>query len=259
MSTALSLRAFEYWRFQYRRTWRGTIVTSILNPLLYLAAMGIGLGTLVKGQRASSLGTNGSYLEFVAPALVATTAFQTGMFEAMYPVMASIKWIKTYVAMLASPLGTRDVLNGHLMWMVLRILQTSAAFLVIGALFGGFPSWDALWCLPIALLLGMAAALPMTAFSAHTQQESSFAAIQRFIIIPMFLFSGTFFPLSKLPLPLEVVAWLTPLSHGVALARSAAQGRLELLPTVGHVGYLALWCVVGFWLAHRIYRRRLRP
>jgi lipooligosaccharide transport system permease protein len=258
MSTTLSLRAFEYWRFQYRRTWRGSIVTSVLNPVLYLAAMGIGLGTLVKGQRASSLGTNG-YLEFVAPALVATTAFQTGMFEAMYPVMAAIKWIKTYVAMLAAPLGTGDVLNGHVMWMALRVMQTSGIFLGIGALFGGFPSWAALWCLPIALLLGMAVALPMTAFSAHTENESGFAAIQRFVVIPMFLFSGTFFPLSKLPLPLETVAWLTPLSHGVALSRSAAQGKLELLPTLGHVAYLAVLCAIGFWLAHRVYRRRLRP
>ena len=256
MSTALTLRAFEYWRFQYRRTWRGSFVTSVLNPVLYLAAMGIGLGTLVKGQRASSLGTDG-YLEFVAPALVATTAFQTAMFESMYPVMAAIKWIKTYVAMLASPLGTTDVLNGHLMWIALRTLQTSSIFLVIGSLFGGFPSWWALLCIPISLLLGMAVSTPMVAFAASRETEGSFAAVQRFVIIPMFLFSGTFFPLSRLPAPLEVVAWLTPLAHGVALARSAAQGQLHLLPTLGHVAYLAALCAAGVYFSRRVYRRVL--
>ncbi|MEO6205075.1 MAG: ABC transporter permease [Mycobacteriales bacterium] len=256
MSTTLTLRSFEYWRFQYKRTWRGTVVTSILTPALYLAAMGVGLGSLVTGERASSLGTD-SYLLFIGPALVATTAFQTGMFEAMYPVMAAIKWIKTYVAMLATPMTTRDVLHGHLLWMALRIFQTTSIFLGVGSLFGAFSSWEALACLPFALLLGMAVALPMTAYSATTETESGFAAIQRFVVIPLFLFSGTFFPLSQLPAPLEIAAWLTPLAHGVALCRAAALGDLSFLPALGHVSYLVLLAGVGLFLAERAYARRL--
>jgi lipooligosaccharide transport system permease protein len=258
MSTTLTLRAFEYWRYQYRRTWRGTFVTSLLNPVLYLAAMGIGLGTVVQRSKSGSLGTS-SYLEFLAPALVATTAFQTAIFESMYPVMAAIKWIKTYVAMLASPLGPTDVLHGHLLWIAARVLQTSSIFLGIGALFGAFGSLTALMCVPFALLLGVAVAAPMIAFAAHTEQESNFAAIQRFGVIPMFLFSGTFYPVSQLPRPLEAVAWATPLFHGVELCRDAALDRLALLPTLGHVAYLTVWVVGGLWLAQGVYRRRLAP
>ena len=258
MSTTLTLRAYEYWRFQYRRTWRGSFVTSVLNPVLFLSAMGLGLGSIVKTGQAHRLGTD-SYLEFIAPALVATTAFQTGLFESMYPVMAAIKWIKTYVAMLASPLGTQDVLGGHLLWIATRVTQTSTIFLVIGSLFGGFPSYLALLCIPFGLLLGMSVALPMVAFSANSEQDASFAAIQRFVIIPMFLFSGTFYPVSQLPAPLELVAWLTPLYHGVQLCRDASLDHLRLLPTVGHVGYLLIWLTVGLLLARRVYRRRLAP
>jgi lipooligosaccharide transport system permease protein len=258
MSTALTLRAYEYWRFQYRRTWRGSFVTSVLNPVLFLSAMGLGLGSIVKSGQAHRLGTD-SYLEFIAPALVATTAFQTGLFESMYPVMAAIKWIKTYVAMLASPLGTQDVLGGHLLWIATRVVQTSSIFLVIGSLFGGFPSLLALLCVPFGLLLGMSVALPMVAFSANSELDSAFAAIQRFVIIPMFLFSGTFYPVSQLPQPLEAVAWLTPLYHGVQLCRDASLDHLSLLPTIGHIGYLLVWLGVGLVLARRVYRRRLAP
>jgi lipooligosaccharide transport system permease protein len=258
MSTTMTLRAFEYWRYQYRRTWRGTVVTSVLNPVLFLSAMGIGLGSIVKTGQAHRLGTD-SYLEFIAPALVATTAFQTGMFESMYPVMAAIKWIKTYVAMLASPLGTSDVLHGHLLWVATRVVQTSSIFLLIGALFGGFPSYLALLCIPFGLLLGMSVCVPMVAFSANSEHDGNFAAIQRFVVIPTFLFSGTFYPVSQLPAPLEVVAWLTPLYHGVELCRAAALDHLRLLPTLGHIGYLSLWLAVGLFLARRVYRRKLAP
>jgi lipooligosaccharide transport system permease protein len=258
MSTTMTLRAFEYWRYQYRRTWRGTVVTSVLNPVLYLAAMGVGLGSIVKSSQSNGLGAT-SYLHFIAPALVASTAFQAALFESMWPVMASIKWIKTYHAMLASPLGTDDVLHGHLLWVGTRVLQTSSIFLLIGSFFGGFGSLTALACVPFALLLGIAVATPMIAFAAHTDNEANFVAIQRFGIIPMFLFSGTFYPVSQLPLPLEAVAWLSPLFHGVELCRDAALDRLELLPTLGHIGYLAAFAVVGLLLAQRSYRKRLAP
>lgn len=254
----MTLRAFEYWRYQYRRTWRGTVVTSVLNPVLYLAAMGVGLGSIVNASQSNGLGST-SYLHFIAPALVATTAFQTALFESMWPVMASIKWIKTYHAMLASPLGTDDVLHGHLLWISTRSLQTSAIFLAIGSLLGGFGSLTALACVPFALLLGIAVGVPMVAFAAHTENEANFVAIQRFGIIPMFLFSGTFYPVSQLPLPLEVLAWVSPLFHGVELCRDAALDRLAVLPSVGHVAYLALWLVVGLLLARRSYRKRLAP
>ena len=97
----------------------------------------------------------------------------------------------------------------------------------------------------------------MVAFAAHTETESTFPAIQRFGVIPMFRFSGTFYPVSQLPLPLEAVAWLTPLYHGVELCRGAALDSLRLLPTLGHIAYLSLWLVVGLYLARRTYRRRL--
>ena len=116
--------------------------------------------------------------------------------------MAARQWFRTSVAVRGTRRTTADVLHGHRMWMALRVFQTSSVFLVVGSLFGAFHSWEALACLPFALLLGMAVALPMTAYSATTESESGFAAIQRFVVIPLFLFSGTFFPLSQLPAPL---------------------------------------------------------
>lgn len=242
-----------FWAFQYRRTWRGTVVSSILTPVLFLTALGVGLGTLI--DEGGRLGDE--YLLFLAPGLLAATAMQTATFESMYPVMGAIKWVRTYHAMLATPLGVGNILGGHLLWVAFRVTTTAATYLVVIALFGAAPSLLALVALPVATLCGMAFAAPIFAFAAGYDSPAGFAALERFVIVPMFLFSGTFFPVGQLPEALQWVAYATPLWHGVDLCRGLVQGTQELADALMHVGYLSLWVVGGVVLAYYFFRRRL--
>ena len=245
--------SFGFWAFQYRRTWRGTVVSSVLTPVLFLAAMGIGLGTLVDdGGRL-----DGEYLLFLAPGLLAATAMQTAGFESMYPVMGAIKWVRTYHAMLATPLGVSDILLGHLLWVVFRVTSSAAIYLAVIALFGAVASPMALLALPAATLCGMAYAAPIFAFSSGYEKPSGFAALERFVIVPMFLFSGTFFPVTQLPDVLQPVAYATPLWHGVELCRALVAGTQTLADALLHIGYLSLWIVAGVTAAMFFFRRRL--
>jgi lipooligosaccharide transport system permease protein len=253
----LVLRALAHWMVQYRRTWRGTAVSSVLQPLGFLAAMGLGLGVLVdRGTGATSLSGVG-YLQFLAPGLLAASAMQAAAFESTYPVMGAIKWNRQYHAMLASPLRVVDVLSGHLLFVAFRLTTNVAVFLALIWLFRAVDSpWAALM-LPVAVLTGVAYATPIFAFAASQDNDSGFAMLFRFGIVPMFLFSGTFFPISQLPDWLQPVAWGVPLWHGVAECRELALGQATVAMSAVHVGYLLLWAVGGFLLAWRQFTRRL--
>lgn len=253
----LLLRAFAYWMTQYRRTWRGTSITTVLEPLGFLAAMGLGLGVLVnRGAGSASLDGVG-YLEFIAPGLLAASAMQAAAFESTYPVMGAIKWHRTYHAMLATPLRVVDTLAGHLLFVAFRLALTSTVFLLTMLLFGAVESPLGLLAMPVAVLTGLAFAPAIFAFAATRENESGFAFLFRFGIVPMFLFSGTFFPVEQLPDWLEPVAWVVPLWHGVDLARDLALGQPSLAGALVHVAYLLLWTVAGFVVALRAFGRRL--
>src|SRR5262245_60326360 len=117
MATAPDVRSLAYWIHQYKRTWRGRIATSVLNPAVFLAAMGLGLGSIDNSRSTSTAALGGvDYIAFIAPGLLAATAMQTAFSESTYPVMGAIKWIRTYDAMLATPLSVDDVLAGHVLW-----------------------------------------------------------------------------------------------------------------------------------------------
>jgi lipooligosaccharide transport system permease protein len=253
-----ALRSFQYWLFQYRRTWRGSLVSTFANPLLYLAAMGVGLGSLVnRSAGAAQLGGVG-YLSFIAPGVLAAAAMQTAAGESTYPVMASIKWIKTYHAMLATPLGVQDVLVGHLAWMAVRLTMTSTAFLAALALFGTLHSPLAVLALPVAILTGLAFATPITAFAATQTNDAGFALLFRLGIMPLFLFSGVFFPVDRLPGLLRPVAYATPLWHGVDLCRALTLGSgLTPAGAAVHVAYLTAFALGGFAAARITYRKAL--
>lgn len=247
--------ALAYWLVQYRRTWRGSVVYSVLTPVLFLAAMGVGLGTLVDD--AGRLGSD--YLLFLAPGLLAATAMQVGVGESTYPVMGAIKWVRTYHAMLATPLGVADLLFGHLLFLAFRVFTVSAIFLVVMVLFGVVSSPLAVLAVLAALLTGMAFAAPTFAFAAGPagDNDAGFAALERFVIVPLFLFSGTFFPIAQLPDAIEWVAYVTPLWHGVELCRDLVAGTADLLGSLGHVGYLVLWIAAGTAAAYVAFRGRL--
>ena len=250
-------RGLAYWLAQYRRTWRGSAISTVLEPLGFLAAMGLGLGLLVdEGTGSATLGGVG-YLEFIAPGLLAATAMQTAAFESTYPVMGAIKWHRTYHAQLATPLRAVDVLSGHLAFVALRLALTTTVFLAVMLLFGAVRSPLAVLAVPVAVLTGMAFAPAVFAFAATRENDSGFAMLFRFGIMPMFLFSGTFFPVEQLPDWLEPVAWLVPLWHGVDLARGLCLGDVAAGSAAVHLAYLALWSVAGFALARRAFEGKL--
>ena len=239
----------------YRRVWRGTAVTSIVNPVFYLGALGVGLGTLVNKSSGNSLGV--PYIDFVAPGMLAATAMTIAAGEASWPVIGSIKWTRQYFAMLATPIGIRDVVLGHQLWMTARVASTSAVYLGVIAAFGGVNSPLGILALPAAVLLGAAFTTLFAAYAATRESDAAFVPVNRFIIVPMFLFSGTFFPVSRLPVPLEWLAHATPLWHGVELCRMFTLGDVNGLRALGHAAYLLMFVVIGLAWAQRTYSARL--
>lgn len=229
---------------------------TFLYPTLYLAAMGVGLGSLI--DRHVHAVTHVSYLAFIGPGLLAGSIMQVATNESTYAVMAAIKWEKIYFAMLATPLTVRDVLRGHLGWVALRICLVAAVFLGVLASFSIVESWWALLALPACVLVAMAFAAPIMAFSSRCENDSAFTALYRFGVVPLFLFSGTFYPIRQLPGWLEPVAYATPLYHGVHLLRSLVLGGGGVLGPLEDVAYLSILFLVGYVIAIGMYEKRLR-
>lgn len=250
-------RAYRYWTYLYKRTWRATLASGFLTPTLFMAAMGLGLGTLVNRHGTSAALGGVSYLDFIAPGLMAASALQMAAIEGMFPVMAGLKWIKFYRAMLASPLTVNNVLFGHLLWMATRVTMVSLIFLGAMGAFGAPQSVEVLATVPIAVLTGMSMAVPSAAFTATRESDQSLIAIFRFVVMPMFLFSGTFFPVSQLPTWLQPLAYITPLWHGVALCRSLSLGNASWAASFGHAAYLIAVVALSTLAARRTFRRRL--
>jgi lipooligosaccharide transport system permease protein len=256
MTWSFAVREFRYWLTNYRRTWRGSIYTSFLSPVLYLGAMGIGLGKLVDAHGTARLG-GVSYLAFLAPGLLAATAMQSGIEESTYPVLGSVKWRRTYYAAAASPLRPADIFHGHLLFTVMRLAMNSAIFLAVMAAFGAITSPWVLAAVPVAMLTGLAFAAPIEAWAITVSRDTSFALVFRFGMIPLFLFSGTFFPVTQLPVWIRPLAYVTPLWHGVALCRSLSLGSATPGGVLVHVGYLAALTAVSIAVGNLTYRRRL--
>ncbi len=258
MSLALEngRRQFDYWVTVYKRTWKGTLISSFLLPLLYLAAMGIGLGSFVDSTGTGELG-GVSYLQFIAPGLLASTGLQIAVGEATYPVMSGLKWQKFFHSMIATPLRPADVVFGQLGFIAFRVTSTCAVFLVVIAAFGGLGSPLGVLALPVAVLVGMAAAGPVAAYAAKLDNDAGFAMIFRFGVVPAFLFSGAFFPVSQLPNWIEWLAYVSPLWHGVELSRDLSLGTVEPWLALVNVTYLLAWFLIGSWLAVRAFTRRL--
>jgi lipooligosaccharide transport system permease protein len=257
MTRSPAARSFEYWLHSAKHGWRPSLVSTVLAPVLYLAALGVGLGALVDRGDPSGLG-GVTYLTFVAPGLLAATAMQIAAGEAGRPVRGAFQWTKAYHAMLATPLDVRDVLHGHLLWILFRVVTSCAIYAAVMAAFGVFHSPWALLALPAAILTGMAFAAPIAAFAITQDRDLAFAALNRFAIAPMFLFSGTFFPIEELPGALEAIAYVTPLWHGVDLARELSLGTAGIGAALVHAGYLGVWVVAGLTVAGITFGRRLR-
>lgn len=253
---AAALRVVEAHARVYRRTWRGSVMSTFLSPVLYLLAMGIGLGTLVnRGAGTATLGI--PYLTYLAPGLLAATAMQTGAGDGSWPVMAGIKWTKTYHATLATPIRIVDLVVGHVGWVGIRMTFVSVVFVLIMAAFGAVSVWAGLVAVIPAVLTGLAFAAPVSGYAAWLERDTGLSNLFRFGIVPMFLFSGTFFPITQLPGWMQPLAYVVPLWHGVELTRATALGIPPTFPPVVHVAYLLLWIGAGTIVAVHTFTRRL--
>jgi lipooligosaccharide transport system permease protein len=239
----------------YRRNWRATVVSSVVQPVLFLLALGFGLGSQVQPTAA----TGGlTYVVYLAPALLVATSVQIGAFESTYPILSAFKWQQTYLGIAASPITPGQIFCGHLLWVALRLCVSGAAYLAVAAALGTVTSFWVLSSLLVSVLAGLAMCAPVAAYSATLETEGQqFAALFRFVVMPMTLFAGTFFPVEQLPVWVRPLAWVTPLWHGTELSRGAAFGDLSPGAIAGHLAFLAAMLGVGAWFGVRTFTRRL--
>jgi len=256
--TSTVSRVFEHRWLQYRRTFRASIFSSFLSPILFLTAMGVGLGSYVSDSAVDDIG-GVTYLVFLAPGLLAATAMQSAAFEATFPIMGGLVWNKVFRAMFATPISARDITLGNLLWIAARLTLIATVFTLIMVVFGAAESPLVVLAIPAAVLTGMAFAAPIMAFSATQKTPNKFNAIFRFGITPLFLFSGTFFPLESIPESLRPLAWVTPLYHGADLSRALSLGTVLDNPALAviHVVVLAACVVVGTLAAFYTVERTL--
>jgi lipooligosaccharide transport system permease protein len=198
------------------------VISSVLTPLLYVLAMGVLLGGFIKADPDKLEGAT-SYLAFVVPGLIAAHAMQTAVGETTYPVMGMIKWQRIYDSMLATPLGIPNLVSAHLTFVAFRLATTCAVYGLVMAPFGVYASW---WG-PFAafgaqVLVGMTFAVWVYGYATRVYTESGFGVLYRLGIIPLFMFSGAFFPIGNLGTVGAWVARCTPLWHGVNLSRMFA-------------------------------------
>ncbi len=252
--TAPAVHVFEERLLGYRRTYRGTLFTSFISPALFLIAMGIGLGGFVN----RGAGIEGvPYLAFLAPGLLAGAAMQTAAFESTFPILASVRWIKSYHAMLASPIGFGDLVVGQLAWIAFRLAIVTSIFVAVAALLGAVHGPTIILGVPAAVLTGMAFAAPIAAFSASLENVEGFNVLFRFVINPLFLFSGAFFPVTQLPELFRVVAYATPIYHGVELTRGLVLQTITPADALLHAAVLGGYVVAGTVACLITFRRRL--
>ena len=244
---------FERSIYLYRRQWL-MIASGFLEPLFYLLAVGFGVGALV-GAIPGPDGQPIPYQVFVAPALLASSMMNGAITEVMFNAYGKLRWEKVYDAVLATPLGVGDIALGEIAWAIFRGGLYAVGFVCVMAVLGLLGSPLALLTIPGALLEGFAFAAAGMAATTFLRSWQDFDLIQ-VVLQPLFLFSGTFFPLALYPAPLQVVVQLTPLYHAVALLRSLSLGVLE--PEILlHIGYLLVMGLLGLIVVSRRLDRLL--
>jgi lipooligosaccharide transport system permease protein len=233
--------------YVYRRTWI-VILSGFFEPLFYLGSIGFGLGALV-GTVSGPGGQQISYQLFVAPALLASAAMNGAIAEGTFNFFFKLRYNKTFDAILSTPLSAGDVAVGELIWALIRGGIYAVAFLLVMAFLGLVVSPWVILTVPAALLIGFAfggVAMAATSFM-RTWQDFDLINL---VILPMFLFSGTFYPIDAYPEAIRIVVQLTPLYQGVDLLRSLAVGHLEGVLLV-HIVYLAMMGIAGLWVVSR--------
>jgi lipooligosaccharide transport system permease protein len=255
ITSRMPLRVLEHDLMVFRRGWHSYLLSGLTQPFLYLLSMGIGLGLYVN--RNGGIPGGVPYLNYIAPALLVTQAMMAGSNEAAWPIMSKFIWEKTYHAAVNTPLRPTDLLGGDLMWVAFRLFLIASLFFIVVVVMGAVTSPLAVLAIPIAMLTGLAFAAPIMAFAATQQNDQPFNMLFRFGITPLFLFSGTFFPIERLPLFLQPLAWVTPLFHGVSLARAFSLGQVDPVGDAIHIAVLCGFIVAGVVAGRITFRRRL--
>jgi lipooligosaccharide transport system permease protein len=242
----------------YRRIWRGSVFSSFLQPTLYLMSLGFGVGSLIDPRRAASIAGGASYLQFLAPGLLAAACMQVASFESAWPVIGKIVWRRNYHAMLATPLAIDDLIVGELLWIAVRLTTVGTAFTLVASVFGVMRIAPAtLLAVLCAVVTGLAFSAPIVAYAATLKTGNNFNILFRLIITPLFMFSGVFFPIDRLTTPLQWIAEASPLYHGVQLVRGLTLGQLDPSVAMMHLIYLLGLFVAGFLAARYTFRRTL--
>jgi lipooligosaccharide transport system permease protein len=253
-----SLRVLEYLLLVWRRSLVSSLVAAVGAPLLYLLALGFGLGKLVNaGPGAAALG-GVSYVQYLAPALITAAALQAGTSEAAFPAYSRFKWTRVFWGMTASPITPRQIADGQMLFFATRLVVNSVLYYLVLLAFGAGGGSAGALVIPVAVLTGLSFCVWVLALSATVRDEgTAFNVVFRFVVIPMTLFSGSFFPIDALPGIVRPLAWISPLWHGNQLARAAALGTGTPLAVLGHVLFLLVLAVVGLLVARRQFRVRL--
>jgi len=254
-----AFRVAEY-RFYSISKWLGGVITFALgNPILYLVSVGLGIGALVDANSGDQ-GLGGvSYLQFVAPALLAAAAIQAAVDEVTFPTMDGFVWDKLFFAIHNTSVSATQIANGVMIVAMGRALFTTLMYMAVLLLFGAIPLGSSLPLLLTSMLAAWAMAAGVLAITARLEKdEGYFAMIARFVIAPMFLFSGTFYPLELMPIYLQPIGWVSPLWHATELGRTLSYGNpLEPVMLLIHLAYLIFMGVIGMSLVYPKFKERL--
>lgn len=247
-------------RYKHMAKWlTGIITQAIANPLLYLLSVGVGIGSLVDKSQGTT-GVDGvSYLTFLGPALLASTAIQGAIDEVVMPTLQGFKWNKNFFAMNATPLTGKQIANGVYLAALTRVALTVSMYWALLFLFGALKAGTAWLAIAVAIFAGAAfGAMMLTVAAKIVKEDFFFSILGRFVIMPLFLFSGTFYPLSTMPIFLQPIGWISPLWHATELGRYFTYGHsISGTMLVVHIAFLAVILVVGIKSAQRAYTQRL--
>lgn len=234
------------------------VATAVGTPFLYLFAFGVGIASLVVDSQGSEFVDGVGYLQFVAPALVVNAAVLVATEEYMFGMLLGFKWSAIFVGMNSAPLTGRQIVDGMFAFVGIRAAFTATVYYAAVALFGGVVSPWSVLVVPIAMLTGFAFS-PVAAWTATiTEDRGQFNIVNRLVVMPLTLFSGTIFPLSQLPVFLQWIGWISPVWHGSELARQFSYGPTEpVWLTLVHVLFLLALASVGRRLTVRFSVRRL--
>lgn len=245
--------ALTIWRrniLVWRKLIGPAIVMNFGEPALYLLGLGFGLGFFI-GEMADM-----PYMTFLASGIIASTAMTTSSFEGMYSVYTRMVPQNTYEAILTTPLDIDDILAGEMLWCGTKSVFSGLAILLVAALLGAVESWQALWTIPVVFLTGLCFAGPAIVMSAISPGYDFFNYYFVLAVTPMFILCGVFYPVSTLPEFMQSVVQILPLTHAVELTRPLVAGLPVENPLL-HLGVLAIYALLGYYLAVVFTRKRL--